>query len=197
MNIRKSTRARKTKETDISSELTLDGSGITAINIPVGFLAHMLELFVRNSRINLTLTARGDMNVDEHHTVEDIGIVLGTMFAEALGDKRGISRYGFFILPMDEALATVAIDFCGRYAFRLECPFTREKIGDLSSELMYDFWDAFAQNARANVYIKVENGRNDHHKAEAIFKAMGRACRMAIAVDETIRGDIPSTKGTL
>ncbi len=197
MNTRSAQITRKTNETDIDIRLALDGAGSSTLMIPTGFLSHMLTAFTKNARFDLNITATGDMNVDDHHTVEDIGIVLGQAIGTALADKKGITRYGFFILPMDEALATVAIDFSGRYAFRFDCAFTRERIGDLSSELVYDFWDAFAQNARANVYIKVENGRNDHHKAEAIFKAMGRACRMAVAKDSESRGEIPSTKGSL
>lgn len=188
---------RKTSETDVSIELELDGTGVRVIETPIGFLSHMLDLFSKHGLFDLTVNATGDIYIDDHHTTEDIGIVLGEAFAKALSDKRGIKRYGFFILPMDETLATVAIDFSGRYAFTLNCPFTREKIGDLSTELVYDFWDAFAQNAKANIYIKVENGRNDHHKAEAIWKAMARAIRMAIEVDEKSGGQIPSTKGAL
>ena len=188
---------RKTSETDITVNLSVDGTGVRTIVTPVGFLTHMLDLFSKHGLFDLSIRAAGDTYIDDHHTVEDTGIVLGEAFAKALGDKRGIKRYGFFILPMDESLATVAIDFSGRYAFTLNCPFTREKIGDFSTELIYDFWDAFAQNAKANVYIKVENGRNDHHKAEAIWKAMARAIRTAIEIDERSGGQIPSTKGAL
>ena len=188
---------RKTSETDITVNLSVDGTGVRTIVTPVGFLTHMLDLFSKHGLFDLSIRAAGDTYIDDHHTVEDTGIVLGEAFAKALGDKRGIKRYGFFILPMDESLATVAIDFSGRYAFTLNCPFTREKIGDFSTELIYDFWDAFAQNAKANVYIKVENGRNDHHKAEAIWKAMARAIRTAVEIDERSGGQIPSTKGAL
>ena len=197
MKKRLATIQRTTNETDITIGLTIDGTGSRKIDIPVGFLTHMLDLFAKHGLFDLTIKVNGDMSVDDHHTVEDIGIVLGEAFAKALGDKKGISRYGFFILPMDEALATVAIDFSGRYAFTLDCPFNREKIGDLSTELVYDFWDAFAQNAKANLYIKVENGRNDHHKTEAIFKAVARACRMAVTEDARTKDEIPSTKGKL
>jgi len=197
MNKRKAQIKRQTSETDISIILGIDGSGIRKINTPVGFLTHMLDLFAKQGVFDIAIKAKGDTYIDEHHTVEDIGIVLGVAFTEALGDKKGICRYGFFILPMDEAVATVAIDFSGRYAFTLDCTFTREKIGDLSTELIYDFWDAFAQNAKVNLYIKVENGRNDHHKAEAIFKAVARACEMACAIDPRIPNEIPSTKGKL
>jgi imidazoleglycerol phosphate dehydratase HisB len=190
---------RKTNETDIVISVNLDGSGKRTIETPIGFLNHMLDLFGKHGLFDMVVQAKGDNDLygDEHHVVEDIGIVLGQAFAKALGDKQGINRYGFFILPMDESLATVAIDFAGRYAFNLQCDFVREKVGDLSTELIYDFWSGFAQNAKANVYIKVENGRNDHHKIEAIFKAMARACRMACERDGRNRLSIPSTKGVL
>jgi imidazoleglycerol-phosphate dehydratase len=197
MKKRCATIKRTTNETDVTVSLALDGRGEMAIKTPVGFLNHMLEVFTRQGSFNLSVKAQGDLAVDEHHTVEDIGIVLGTAFATSLGDKWGICRYGFFILPMDEAVATVALDFAGRYAFTFDCPLNREKVGDLSCELVYDFWDAFAQNAKANLYIKVENGRNDHHKIEAIFKATARAIRMAAALDERMKDRIPSTKGIL
>ena len=190
---------RKTNETEISMFLNLDGIGERKIETPVGFLNHMLDLFTKHGLFDLEINATGDNKLynDEHHVVEDIGIVLGQAFAQALGDKKGINRYGFFILPMDEAVVTIVIDFAGRYAFTLQCNFVREKVGDLSTELVYDFWDAFAQNAKANVFIKVENGRNDHHKIESIFKAMARACRMACEVDGRSPLLIPSTKGIL
>ena len=188
---------RKTNETDIDISLKINGTGDRTIDTPVGFLNHMLDLFSKHGVFDLNIKATGDMFIDEHHTVEDLGIVLGQAFSEALGDKKGISRYGFFILPMDEALATVAIDFAGRYAFTLDCNFNREKINDLSTELIYDFWDGFAQNAKVNLYIKVENGRNDHHKAEAIFKAVAKAIRMACEIDRRAPLTVPSTKGVL
>lgn len=188
---------RNTNETNISLSLALDGTGKRSIDIPVGFLTHMLDLFIKHGLFDISIQAKGDMWIDEHHTVEDIGIVLGQSFAKALGDKKGINRYGFFILPMDEAVVTVAIDFAGRYAFTLDCAFTRKKVGDLSTELIYDFWDAFAQNAKVNLFIKVENGRNDHHKIEGIFKATARAIRMACEFDTRALNQIPSTKGTI
>lgn len=188
---------RKTNETAINLSLKIDGSGKRKIEAPVGFLSHMLDLFAKHGLFDLNIKAKGDTYIDEHHTVEDLGIVLGEAFAKALGDKKGIKRYGFFILPMDEALATVAVDFAGRYAFRFECPFTREKVGDLSTELIKHFWDSFAQNAKINLYIKVENGQSDHHKIEAIFKTTARAIRIATEYDERIKGQVPSTKGKL
>jgi len=188
---------RKTNETEVSIDLNVDGVGKRLIDTPIGFLNHMLDLFSKHGLFDLNIKATGDMFIDEHHTVEDIGIVLGQAFYKAIGDKKGINRYGFFILPMDEALATVAIDFSGRYAFTLNCDFNRERINDLSTELIYDFWDGFAQSAKVNLYIKVENGRNDHHKAEAIFKAVARAIRMACEIDKRSSLEIPSTKGVL
>lgn len=189
--------SRKTNETDIDISLKINGTGERSINTPIGFLNHMLDLFAKQGLFDLKIKAKGDMFIDEHHTVEDIGIVLGQVFNKALGDKKGISRYGFFILPMDEALATVAVDFAGRYAFTFDCDFNREKVGDLSTELIYDFWGGFAQNAKVNLYIKMENGRNDHHKAEAIFKAVAKAIRMACEIDKRASLTIPSTKGVL
>ena len=193
----KATVHRKTSETNIAVTLKINGTGKREIKTPVGFLNHMLDLFAKHGLFDLSIKAEGDMYIDEHHTVEDIGIVLGEAFTKALGDKRGIMRYGFFILPMDEALATVAVDFAGRYSFRFDCPFGREKVGDLSTELLLHFWDAFAQNAKINLHIKVENGINEHHKAEAIFKVMARAIRMACEIDPRAKDKIPSTKGTL
>lgn len=188
---------RETKETAISIKLNLDGAGKRDINTPIGFLNHMLELFAAHGQFDLSVVAKGDIQVDEHHTVEDVGIVLGQAFAQALEEKKGIQRYGFFILPMDEALATVALDCSGRYAFRFDCPFRRETVGDLPTELVYDFWDAFAQQAKINLQIKVEHGRNDHHQIEALFKATARALKMACAIDSKQADQIPSTKGQL
>lgn len=188
---------RKTNETQIKIGLNIDGTGKGIIDTPIGFLNHMLDLFSKHGLFDLNIMAKGDTFIDEHHTVEDIGIVLGQVFASVLKDKKRINRYGFFILPMDEVLATAAIDFSGRYAFKLDCEFNREKVGDLSTELVYDFWNAFAQNAKVNLFIKVENGRNDHHKIEAIFKATARSIRMACEIDLRALNNIPSTKGVL
>lgn len=197
MTPRKSQIKRNTNETKIAISLNVDGIGKREVDTPVGFLNHMLDLFSKHGLFDLTIKAKGDTWIDEHHIVEDIGIVLGQTFSNSLGDKKGINRYGFFILPMDEVLATVAIDFSGRYAFTFNSQFNRERVGDLSTELVYDFWDAFAQNAKVNLFIKVENGRNDHHKIEAIFKATARAIRMACAIDKRAVNQIPSTKGRL
>lgn len=188
---------RKTNETKISVSLNIDGAGKREINTSIGFLNHMLDLFAKHGLFDLFIKATGDTHIDEHHTVEDIGIVLGEAFSKALGDKKGIKRYGFFILPMDESLATVVIDFAGRYSFQFNCPFEREKVGDLSSELVSHFWDAFAQNARINLHIRVENGMNEHHKIEGIFKAVARAIRTACEIDTRAKNEISSTKGKL
>lgn len=195
--MRVSTIERNTNETQIKLSLTIDGTGNRKLDIPVGFLTHMLDLFAKHGLFDLDIKAKGDTFIDGHHTVEDIGIVLGLAFAKALGEKKGINRYGFFILPMDEALATVAIDFAGRYAFRFDCNFTSSRVGDVNTSLFKHFWDAFAQNARCNLYIKVENGEDDHHIVEAMFKAVARAIKMACEIDERSKNQIPSTKGVL
>ncbi len=188
---------RKTDETNIELTLKIDGSGQRQIETPIGFLNHMLEQFAKHGLFDLSLKASGDTYFDDHHIVEDIGIVLGQAFAEAIQDKVGINRYGFFILPMDDALATVACDFSGRYSFRFDGGFKREKINDLSTELIEHFWEAFAQNARLNLFIKSEFGRNDHHIAEGIFKAVARSMRMACGSDNRLGDQLPSTKGRL
>lgn len=188
---------RKTRETNIEIKLNIDGTGKYSINTPIGFLNHMLELFSRHGLFDIEIKASGDMKVDEHHTVEDTGIVLGQCFNQAIGEKKGIKRYGFFILPMDEVLVTVAVDFAGRTAFNMQCQLNREKVGDLPTELVYDFWDAFAQNAGVNLFIKTENGRNDHHQIEGIFKCVAKAIRMACEFDSRNINNIPTTKGKL
>lgn len=188
---------RKTNETQIGIRLEIDGSGKYRIVTPIGFLNHMLKLFSRHGLFDLDIKAGGDIQVDEHHTVEDIGIVLGQCFSQAIGDKKGINRYGFFILPMDETLVTVATDFSGRPAFNFFCQFNREKVGDMPTELVYDFWNAFAQNAGINLFIKTENGRNDHHRIEGIFKCTARALRTACEIDRRNLNKIPTTKGIL
>jgi len=189
--------SRATNETNIKVSLSIDGSGTGKIDTPVGFLNHMLEQFTKHGLFDLEIKATGDTHFDDHHTVEDVGIVLGQAFAEAIGDKKGINRYGFFILPMDEALSTAVLDFSGRYAFGFKVDFSREKVGDMSTEMVYHFWDAFAQNAKLNLFIKSEYGNNDHHKAEGVFKAVAKAMRIACAPDERLGGQLPSTKGKL
>ncbi|MFH1447847.1 MAG: imidazoleglycerol-phosphate dehydratase HisB [Candidatus Micrarchaeota archaeon] len=188
--------SRKTKETEIEVKLDLDGKGTYSIESGIGFLDHMLSLFASRSMIDLTVKAKGDFQVDEHHTVEDVGIVMGKAFSKALGSRMGIMRYGFFMLPMDEALATVSVDLGGRGMLIWNAEFKREKIGDMSTELLYDFFEAFARNCGATLHIRLEYGRNEHHKAEAIFKGFGMVMRMACEQDLR-RKDIPSTKGVI
>jgi len=187
---------RKTAETEIDLELSLDGSGRSQIATGVGFLDHMLALLARHGALDLTIRASGDLEVDQHHTVEDVGICLGQAIREAAGDKSGIRRYGHFTLPMEETLATAAVDLGGRAYFVFQAEFPAPKIGEFDSELVADFWQAVAANALANLHVVVHHGRNSHHIAEAIFKATARALRMALEPDPRI-GDVPSTKGTL
>ena len=187
---------RKTNETEICVELDLDGSGSAEVNTGVGFFDHMLDLLARHAVIDLKVTAQGDLHVDQHHTVEDVGICLGQAIRQALGDKSGIRRYGHFTLPMDEVLVTSAVDLGGRPYFVFNVDFPTEKIGDFDSELVEDFWQAFSVNAAANLHITAHYGRNGHHLAEGVFKGTARALRMAVQADESISG-VPSTKGTL
>ena len=187
---------RQTKETAIRVAVNLDGAGEASVATGVGFLDHMLQLLAGHSLIDLDIEAAGDLHVDEHHTVEDVGITLGMALAEALGERRGIRRYGF-LLPMDEALARVALDLGGRPFVVFEADFSRDRVGDLSTELVEDFVRGLAQHLGANIHIRVEYGRNDHHKIEAIFKALGRALRAAIERDPRLEDRIPSTKGVL
>jgi imidazoleglycerol-phosphate dehydratase len=187
---------RKTIETDIELELNLDGSGKADVATGVGFFDHMLTLLGKHAALDLTIKARGDLHVDQHHTVEDVGICLGQAVREALGDKTGIRRYGHFTLPMDETLATAAVDLGGRPFLVFKADFPSHRIGEFESELIAEFWQAFAANALCNLHIVVHYGRNSHHIAEAIFKATARALRNAVEEDPRLRG-IPSTKGTL
>ncbi len=187
---------RQTNETHVRLTLNLDGSGRSQIETGVGFLDHMLELFAKHGCLDLDIEADGDLHVDQHHTVEDTGICLGQAIREAVGDKRGIRRYGHFTLPMEETLATVAVDLSGRYAMVMQAELPAAKIGAFDSELIEDFWQAVAANALCNLHIVVHHGRNTHHIAEAIFKATARALRMAFEEDPRQPG-VPSTKGTL
>jgi imidazoleglycerol-phosphate dehydratase len=187
---------RATRETQIRLELNLDGSGVGSWKTGVGFFDHMLELFTRHGAFDLQVEAKGDLHVDQHHTVEDLGICLGQAVKQALGDKAGIRRYGHFTLPMEETLCTVAIDLSGRYCLAFQAEFSSPKIGDFDSELVEDFWQAFAANALCNLHVLVHYGRNSHHVAESIFKSAARALRMAVEPDPRMPG-IPSTKGTL
>jgi len=187
---------RSTRETQIKLELNLDGSGVGSWKTGVGFLDHMLELFTRHGAFDLTVEAKGDLQVDQHHTVEDVGICLGQAVKQALGDKKGIRRYGHFTLPMEETLCTTAIDLSGRYYFVFNAAFSNSKIGDFDTELVEDFFQAVAANALCNFHVLVHYGRNNHHIAEAIFKSAARALRHAVESDPRMTG-VPSTKGTL
>jgi imidazoleglycerol-phosphate dehydratase len=187
---------RRTAETDIQLELNVDGSGDSQINTGVGFLDHMLELFAKHAVLDLQIEAKGDLRVDQHHTVEDVGICLGQAIRQAVGDKAGIRRYGHFTLPMEEALATAAIDLSGRPFLVFHASFPASKIGGFDSELIEDFWQALAANALCNLHVIAHHGRNSHHISEAIFKAVARALRAAVEIDPSLKG-VPSTKGTL
>ena len=188
---------RKTAETDISLKLNIDGVGKSDINTGCGFLDHMLVLFSKHGRFDLSLSCKGDVEVDYHHTAEDIGICLGKAFADALGDKKGIARYGSMILPMDESLIMSAVDFSGRsyLAFGLEIP--TSKAGDFDTELVEEFWLAFVREAQCNLHIKQLAGTNSHHIIEGTFKSVARAFKQAVAIDADFADEIPSTKGVL
>ena len=188
---------RRTTETQIAGALTIDGSGRYDIRTGIRFFDHMLELFTRHGGFDLTLKATGDLDVDQHHTVEDVGIVLGEAVLKALGDRRGINRAGYFVMPMDETLAVVAIDLSGRPHSVVDLKVKVRMVGDLQSELVHDFFDGFATGARANVHAKVLYGRSSHHHIEAVFKAFARALRVACAKDARLAKMLPSTKGLL
>ena len=187
---------RTTHETDITLELNLDGEGKSKIHTGIGFFDHMLTLFSRHGVFDIKLKAKGDLQVDQHHTVEDTGICLGQAFRAALGDKHGIRRYGHFTLPMEETLTTTAVDLSGRYYMVFNAKFPAEKIGDFDSELIEDFWQAFAANALCNLHVVLHHGRNSHHISEAIFKSLARSLRMAVEIDGRMTG-VPSTKGVI
>jgi imidazoleglycerol-phosphate dehydratase len=187
---------RQTAETQIRVELNLDGSGQSQIATGVGFFDHMLTLLAKHAAIDLNIQAQGDLHVDQHHTVEDVGIAFGHALKQALGDKAGIRRYGHFTLPMEETLVTTALDLSGRYALVFHVPFPVAKTGDFDNELVEDFWQATAANALMNLHVLLHHGRNSHHISEAVFKATARALRMAVEPDPRMPG-VPSTKGTL
>ena len=187
---------RKTAETQIELDLAIDGAGNAKIATGVGFFDHMLVLFAKHAAMDLSIQAVGDLEVDQHHTVEDVGICLGLAVREALGDKAGIRRYGHFALPMDETLVTTAVDLGGRAYFVFNAEIPQAKIGQFDGELVAVFWQAFAANSLSNLHVNLNYGRNAHHIAEAIFKATARALRMAVQPDSQLRG-VPSTKGTL
>ncbi len=204
MRTRSSSITRTTSETDIEIKLDLDGTGVRTIKTQIGFLDHMFDLFYKHGLFDGAINVvRSDLQIDEHHTAEDVGIALGQAFDQALGDRKGIKRYGFFILPMDEALVEVAVDLGGRAWFELkdsqgyEYTFDREKVGDLSTELIFDILEALSTNMRANLHITVRSGRNAHHIIEGIFKCLARALRVACEIDPRAADQVPSTKGKL
>jgi imidazoleglycerol-phosphate dehydratase len=188
---------RDTKETQIRGALTIEGRGRYEISTGIRFFDHMLELFTKHGGFDLTLQARGDLDVDQHHTVEDVGIVLGQLFSRALGERRGINRAGYFVLPMDETLAVVAVDLGGRPALVYKDLVRVRLVGDLQSELVEDFFGGFVAHAGANLHAKVMYGRSNHHKIEAIFKCFARAMKYACSLDERLKDELPSTKGLL
>ncbi len=189
--------SRNTKETQIELSINLDGRGQARIDTPVGFLNHMLDLFAKHSLIDLDVTAKGDIEIDDHHTTEDVGICLGLALAEAVGDKRGMIRYGHFTLPMDETLVTAAVDLGGRIAFVWKVTFPSTKIGTFDTELVREFWNAVTNHARMNYHAILHHGENSHHMAEAIFKGSARAIRQAVAIDPRMGDDVASTKGVI
>jgi len=195
--IRTGTIQRDTTETKIALTLNIDGQGAYTVSTGIRFFDHMLELFTRHGGFDLALACKGDLDVDQHHTVEDVGIALGEAFAIALGDKKGILRAGYFVMTMDETLAVAAVDLSGRAAFAVETKVRTRLVGDLQTELVTDFFEGFARGARANVHVKTMYGRSNHHKIEAIFKAFARALRVACSKDKQLAGMLPSTKGLL
>lgn len=195
--MRKASIERKTAETDISLALALDGSGVSDIQSGVGFLDHMLTLFARHGRFDLSVKCIGDTQVDAHHSVEDIGICLGQAFREALGDKKGIARYGDTTLPMDEALILTAADISGRAYLACELNIPAQKVGDFDTELVAEFWAAFVRSAACTLHIRQLAGMNSHHIIEGVFKSAARTLRKACAIDPSLGDEVPSTKGTL
>ncbi len=195
--MRKASIQRDTKETQISASLAIEGRGTYHVSTGIRFFDHMLELFAKHGGFDLKLVAKGDLDVDQHHTVEDVGIVLGQLFAKALGDRRGINRAGYFVLPMDETLAVVAVDLGGRPALVYKDLIKTRLVGDLQTELVEDFFGGFVNHAGANLHAKVLYGRSNHHKIEAIFKCFARAMRYACSKDSRLRKQLPSTKGLL
>ena len=195
--MRKASIERKTAETDISLALALDGSGVSDIQSGVGFLDHMLTLFARHGRFDLRVKCQGDTQVDAHHSVEDIGICLGQAFREALGDKKGIARYGDTTLPMDEALILTAADISGRAYLACELSIPAQKVGDFDTELVAEFWAAFVRSAACTLHIRQLAGMNSHHIIEGVFKSAARTLRKACAIDPSLGDEVPSTKGTL
>ena len=195
--MRKASLRRTTKETDVEVAVDLDGAGTAAISTGIGFLDHMLDLLARHSRIDVNVTARGDLHIDHHHTTEDVGIALGQAVKQALGDTKGITRYADVHVPMDEALTRVAIDISGRSFLVFKAEFVRDKVGAFDTELVEEWFRAFAINAGVTLHVETLYGTNDHHIAESCFKGLARALRAAVAIDAKAAGEVPSTKGRL
>ena len=195
--MRRAVIARDTRETSIRLKIGIEGRGRYDVSTGVRFFDHMLELFARHGAFDLSLTVKGDLDVDQHHTVEDTGIALGEAIGAALGSRRGINRAGYFVMPMDESIGVVAIDLGGRAHAVVDTRVKTQRVGDLQADLLTDFFEGFARGARANVHLKVLYGRSDHHKVEALFKAFGRALRMACSRDRRLSRVMPSTKGLL
>ncbi|WP_269618483.1 imidazoleglycerol-phosphate dehydratase HisB [Zhongshania sp. BJYM1] len=197
MNERKATISRNTLETQITVTVNLDGTGTSHFETGVPFLDHMMDQIARHGLIDLVVNAKGDLHIDAHHTVEDIGITLGQAFAEAVGDKKGITRYGHAYVPLDEALSRVVIDFSGRAGLEYHVPYTRGSVGGFDVDLFSEFFHGFVNHAKVTLHIDNLRGKNTHHQAETVFKAFGRALRMALQADERMAGITPSTKGSL
>jgi imidazoleglycerol-phosphate dehydratase len=195
--VRRAVIDRRTTETQIALKLTLDGKGRYQVRTGIRFLDHMLELFTRHGGFDLAVSVRGDLDVDQHHTVEDLGIALGEAVSKALGTRRGINRAGYFVMPMDETLGVAAIDLGGRPHAVVDLALKVDRVGDLQSELVHDFFEGFALGVRGNVHVKVLYGRSSHHHVEAVFKAFGRALRVACSRDKQLLRTLPSTKGLL
>lgn len=188
---------RNTLETQISVSINLDGTGVSSFNTGLGFLDHMLDQIARHGMMDIEVNAKGDLHIDAHHTVEDIGITLGQAFAQAVGDKKGIRRYGHAYVPLDEALSRVVLDISGRPGLEFDCNFTRATIGEFDVDLVHEFFQGFVNHANITLHIDNLKGHNSHHQAETIFKAFGRALRMAVELDARMVGIMPSTKGSL
>lgn len=197
MSERKATVSRNTLETQITVTVNLDGTGQSHFDTGVPFLDHMMDQIARHGLIDLVVQAKGDLHIDDHHTVEDIGITLGQAFAEAVGDKKGLTRYGHAYVPLDEALSRVVIDFSGRPGLEYHVPYTRASVGGFDVDLFSEFFHGFVNHAKVTLHIDNLRGQNTHHQAETVFKAFGRALRMALSVDERMAGVMPSTKGCL
>jgi imidazoleglycerol-phosphate dehydratase len=189
--------SRKTKETDVAVEVNLDGQGRAQIATGIGFLDHMLDLLARHSRVDITVKAKGDLHIDQHHTTEDVGIALGQAVKQALGDMKGIGRYASVHMPMDEALTRVAIDISGRPFLVFKAEFSRDKVGAFDTELVEEWFRAFAMNAGVTLHVETLYGSNDHHVAESCFKGLARALRQAVSIDPRAANEVPSTKGSL